>query len=242
MRRLFVSAVMLMVIPGVAHAGGGGVDTSGCAGYAAGATLTMLDSCFSGTAHFAPSGTTVTIRNDGQLPHTLTAVDGSFDTGSVSAGSSARLTVDEPGVYRVFCALHGTAQGEGMAGVLVVGEATPKAMALPMDTSAISDVVAGETDRVIQAIESHQTALRDLNAMDARLLDAVNRLETPQAATAPQFAMVEGEVDPIQLVVLLMVGLAAGLALSSLLSVLRLRIADRSSSLERLQPSVKSQH
>lgn len=187
----------------------------------------MLDSCFSGTAHFAPSGTTITVSNDGQLPHTLTAVDGSFDTGTVEAGSSAELTIDEPGVYQVFCSLHGTAEGDGMAGVLVVGEPTPAAMALPADTSAISEAVAAETDRVVQAVESQQTELRDLNAMDARLLDAVSKLESEEAAPAPQVVTMEGDVDPVQLVVLLIVGLTAGLALSALLTVLRLRIADR---------------
>lgn len=125
MRRLLL-VLVLMVAPGVAHAGGGGVDTSGCAGYSEGTTVSMRDSCFAGTAHFAPSGTPITISNDGVLPHTLTAVDGSFDTGDVGAGQSTELTLTEPGIYRVFCSYHGTAAGEGMAGVVVVGDpATP---------------------------------------------------------------------------------------------------------------------
>lgn len=225
MRRLLIATAILMMVPGVAHAGGGGVDTSGCAGYTEGTTLVMQDSCFSGTTHFAPAGTTLTVSNDGQLPHTLTAVDGSFDTGSVTAASSAELTIDEPGIYRVFCSLHGTAQGEGMAGVLVVGEPTPAAVGLPADTSEITDAMTAETDRVMQAIASHQTELRDLNAMDARLLDAVSQLEGDETAPAPQVVTMEGDVDPLQLVVLLVIGLAAGLALSALLTVIRLRIA-----------------
>lgn len=227
MRRLIVAAVMVMALPGVAWAGGGGVDTSGCAGYSEGTEVGMQDSCFSGTAHFAPSGTTITVSNDGQLPHTLTAVDGSFDTGMVEAGSSAEVSIDEAGVYQVFCSLHGTAQGEGMAGVLVVGEPTPTAMALPPDTSAFTDAVTAESDRVIQAVESQQTELRDLNAMDARLLDAVRQLESTEGTPSPQVVTTEGDVNPVQLVVLLIVGLTAGLALSALLTVLRLRIADR---------------
>lgn len=122
MRRVLVLTVILIAIPAVAHAGGGGVDRSACPGFGEGTTVVMEDSCFAGTAHFVPSGDPVTVENLGQLPHTLTAVDGSFDTGSVAAGSSAELAIDEPGVYRVFCTLHGTAGGEGMAGVLVVGD------------------------------------------------------------------------------------------------------------------------
>lgn len=242
MRRVILAAATLMVIPGVAYAGGGGVDTSGCAGYSEGLAVGMQDSCFSGTAHFAPSGTAITVSNDGQLPHTLTAVDGSFDTGTVSAGSSAELTIDEPGVYQVFCELHGTAQGEGMAGVLVVGEATPAAMTLPADNSQVTDAVTAETDRVMQAIDSQGTALSDLNAADAALLDAVNELEATGAeVTTPQVITVEDEVAPVQLVVLLVVGLAAGIALASLLTVLRLRIADSPSSKPgKLQPTAES--
>lgn len=240
MRRLMVAAVMVMALPAVAWAGGGGVDTTGCAGYSQGPEVAMLDSCFSGTAHFAPGGTTITVSNEGHLPHTLTAVDGSFDTGMVESGSSAEVTIDEPGVYQVFCSLHGTAQGEGMAGVLVVGEPTPAAMALPPDTSAITEAVTAESDRVIQAVESHQTELRDLNAMDARLLDAVSKLEGVDATPAPQVITTEGDVSPVQLVVLLLVGLTAGLALAALLTVLRLRISDGSARLEALRPSVES--
>ncbi|HSM45087.1 MAG TPA: hypothetical protein VK969_08750, partial [Acidimicrobiia bacterium] len=125
--------------------------------------------------------------------------DGSFDTRTVASGGAADLSIDEPGVYRVFCALHGTAEGEGMAGVLVVGEPTPTAIAFQADTGAISETVAAETDRVIQAVES----------------------ATPPVVTF------DGNVEPTQLVVLIMVGLAAGLALAALLTVLRLRIADR---------------
>jgi plastocyanin len=198
MRRLLVAFVAVMVIPGVAWAGGGGVDTSGCAGYSEGHSISMRDSCFAGTAHFAPSGTTITVSNDGGFPHTLTAVDGSFDTGLVEAGATTDLVVDEPGIYRVFCSLHGTAQGEGMAGVLVVGETVPASVAAPAATSAIS----GEA----------------------------------------QVITVSPDVDPVQMIVLLMVGLAAGLALSALLLVLRLRITDGSSrSLERLRPTVESE-
>lgn len=50
--------------------------------------VSMLDSCFSGTAHFAPTETTITISNDGELAHTFTAVDGSFDSGQLQPGET----------------------------------------------------------------------------------------------------------------------------------------------------------
>ena len=212
MRRLLVACVILILMPGVAWAGGGGVNPSACAGYGEGTIVSMQDSCFAGTAHFAPEGTTITISNDGALPHTLTAVDGSFDTGQVAPGSSTELTIDEAGIYRVFCSLHGTAQGEGMAGVLVVGEPALAFAASTADSPAVAGAATG-TDETIRAIEGQRATLA-LNA---------------------------NEVSPLSLVVLLVAGLAAGLALSALLIVMRLRIADGGSSqLERLQPSVES--
>lgn len=217
MRRLLVATAILMVIPAVARAGGGGVDTSGCAGYSEGTEVVMKDSCFAGTAHFAPTDNTITVTNDGQLPHTLTAVDGSFDTGQVTAGSSAQLSVDEPGIYRVFCSLHGTAQGDGMAGVLVVGAAEPASVAAASDTPARSAVVGSDIDEIVPAIDGEASA------------------------PVPQVIAVAGEASPSQLVVLLMVGLATGLGLAALLTVLRIRIADESSGrIGRFEPSVES--
>lgn len=195
MRRLLVVTAILMSIPGVSYAGGGGVDPSACAGFGEGTNLVMQDSCFAGTAHFVPGDGVIIVENDGQLPHTLTAVDGSFDTGSVAAGSSAELVIGEPGIYRVFCTLHGTAQGAGMAGVLVVGDA---------DTALAQSAGPSEAD----------------------LLLALEQLGADGSPNQPQIITLNSEVEPAQLVILLLVGLGVGLALAAMLAVLRLRIAD----------------
>jgi plastocyanin len=159
MRRLLVACVILMLLPGVAWAGGGGVNTSACAGYGEGTVVSMQDSCFAGTAHFAPSGTAITISNDGGLPHTLTAVDGSFDTGQVAPGASKEVTIDEPGIYRVFCSLHGTPQGDGMAGVLVIGEAAAALLPASADPSAVPAAVALDSDeRATLPVDAQESA------------------------------------------------------------------------------------
>lgn len=238
-RALFVFALML--IPGVAYAGGGEIDTSGCPGYSEGTTVSMQDSCFSGVAHFAPSDTTITVTNEGGLPHTLTAVDGSFDTGEVVSGGSAQLTFDEPGIYRIFCAFHGTPAGEGMAGVVVVGEATPAAVAAPMDTGAIQAAVAEGNAVIVDEMQDQRSRLQTLLSNQARVMLGVNELTEaaeepgePSAVPAPMEA-----ADPERTVVLILVGLAAGIALSALLTVLRLGMtSDRKRRLERLEPEV----
>jgi hypothetical protein len=82
----------------------------------------MRDSCFEGTAQFVPAGGTINVFNEGEVPHSLSAVDGSFDTGNLEAGERAEFAVGAAGVIRYYCKLHGTASGEGMAGVIIVGE------------------------------------------------------------------------------------------------------------------------
>jgi hypothetical protein len=69
------------------------------------------------------------VQNEGGVPHSFTAVDGSFDTGLLAPGESAEIPLGADGIVRAFRTLHGTAQGAGMAGVLVVGE--PSASGAP---------------------------------------------------------------------------------------------------------------
>ena len=52
-------------------------------------------------------GTTVTWTNDDTaMPHTVTAVDGSFDSGQLAAGLTFSFTFDKPGEFEYFCTLH----------------------------------------------------------------------------------------------------------------------------------------
>jgi len=80
----------------------------------------MQDMCFEGTAHVVKPGTTVEVTNDGGLDHDIVAVDGSFASGTIESGTTFELTIDNAGVVPFYCTLHGTADGDGMAGVLIV--------------------------------------------------------------------------------------------------------------------------
>jgi len=54
------------------------------------------------------AGTTVTWTNVGQVPHTATAEDETFDTGVLGRGKSGSYTFEEPGTYPYVCTLHPT--------------------------------------------------------------------------------------------------------------------------------------
>jgi len=67
-----------------------------------------------------PAGTTVIWVNDEQAKHTVSADDGSFDSGDQELGVRYTYTFAEPGTYRYFCRYHGDVGGIGMAGTIVV--------------------------------------------------------------------------------------------------------------------------
>jgi len=124
-RRVFVLFVVLaglcLAAPAALAGGGGGGGGGPCRGFGGGADLVLLDNCFDAVAHSVDAGATLRIRNDGELPHTFTAVDGSFDSGVLQPGQSAEIRVGEAGVFGAYCTLHGSPAGGGMAGALVVG-------------------------------------------------------------------------------------------------------------------------
>jgi len=65
-------------------------------------------------------GTTVVWTNTGGTPHTVTADDNSFDSGTLSDGDTFSWTFDEPGEYPYYCRFHGGPGGSGMSGVVIV--------------------------------------------------------------------------------------------------------------------------
>jgi plastocyanin len=69
-------------------------------------------------------GTRVEWPNEGRNPHTVTADDGSFDSRNLAPGHRYELSFPKPGVYRYYCRYHGKPGGLGMAGVILVGDAT----------------------------------------------------------------------------------------------------------------------
>jgi plastocyanin len=57
-------------------------------------------------------GARVTFVNEDKAPHTATARDGRFDTGTLKKGDRKALTLDKPGRYRYTCSFHAFMEGE----------------------------------------------------------------------------------------------------------------------------------
>ena len=74
------------------------------------ATIVIAEFSF-GDPLTVPAGTTVTVMNNDTAPHTLTADDGSFDTGEIEVAGTAEITLDEPGTYTFHCNIHTSMTG-----------------------------------------------------------------------------------------------------------------------------------
>jgi len=85
-------------------------------------TVKIQDSKFIEKELTVKVGTTVTWVMEGNFPHTVTADDGSFDSGQMRNGETFSFTFNEVGVFPYYCSNHGAAGGQGMAGTITVTE------------------------------------------------------------------------------------------------------------------------
>ena len=74
-------------------------------------TVDMGDFFFSPGTVTVDAGETVTWHNSGQAPHTATASDGSFDTGTINSGGSGSHTFNSPGTFSYICTIHPNMHG-----------------------------------------------------------------------------------------------------------------------------------
>jgi plastocyanin len=82
-------------------------DSSGtAAGSTKPGTVTIKDFSFSPDPIQVKAGTKVTVVNADGTKHTLTAANGSFDTGDIAPGTTTSITVKKPGTYKYFCEIH----------------------------------------------------------------------------------------------------------------------------------------
>lgn len=82
--------------------------------------VNLVDNEFEPTELTIKAGTTVIFTNIGNRTHTVTADDGSFDSGRLRSGATFEFTFTDPGEYPFYCEPHGDPGGEGMSGVIIV--------------------------------------------------------------------------------------------------------------------------
>ena len=93
----------------------------------AGVEAEVLDFSFAPPNISIPVGSTVTWRNAGEAPHTVTAEDGSFDSEMIAAGGSWARTFEAAGTFTYLCNFHPEMEGvvEVTAGEVAAPAASP---------------------------------------------------------------------------------------------------------------------
>jgi plastocyanin len=68
--------------------------------------VAIADFAFDPEAVAVDAGTKLTWTNDDEAPHTATADDGSFDTGTLTLDDTGVVALDQPGTYTYYCRFH----------------------------------------------------------------------------------------------------------------------------------------
>ncbi len=81
------------------------------AGKSGGTTITIHNFAFSPAVLNVAVGTKVTVKNADDTDHTVTAINGSFDTKPIHGGKSATFTVSKAGTVKYHCDIHNYMNG-----------------------------------------------------------------------------------------------------------------------------------
>jgi len=88
-------------------------------------------------------GDSVTWTNGDEAPHTATADDGSFDTGTLEQGASGSVTFDTAGSFSYFCAIHPDMMGTVTVAEAGGGEPSPAPSDEPAPSLPPTDALGG---------------------------------------------------------------------------------------------------
>jgi plastocyanin len=114
----WVALVALGIPVALAGCGGGGDQQRRGA-----LDIEMLDNFYKRDLTRVPAGTRVRFSNGGRAVHNAVAVNGVWSTPlTIQSGGAASVTLSKPGVYRFYCTFHGTKDGQGMTGTIIVGD------------------------------------------------------------------------------------------------------------------------
>jgi plastocyanin len=91
-----------------------------------------------GTLRVQP-GTWITWSNDGEDPHTVTAVDGSFDSGNLDPSQGFSWFFADPGTFAYLCTLHPWMTGKVIVDDGVALDSLPAADPTPTSDPAPAD-------------------------------------------------------------------------------------------------------
>jgi plastocyanin len=133
-------------------------------------TVDIVDFAFEPARVELPAGTTVLWTNTGVAPHTVSAEDGSFDSGTLDAGASFEHTFTTPGTYAYLCQVH-----PEMTGTIEIVASEP-AQVEPAAATTTTTTASTPTQGALPGIVLSVTLVGVATALFARVLrGSVNR-------------------------------------------------------------------
>lgn len=147
-------------------------------------------------------GDTVVWTNTGKVPHTVTASDGSWDSGRLEPGKSFSHTFDSPGTVAYYCKPHGSPDGNGMAGtvqVMATGSEAPQAAPAPQQQApAAAPPQPSSAESTLEVsdqpiVDNSVTAARVFAAGDGWLVVHTNTADNKPGPVIGQSMVMAGE-------------------------------------------------
>jgi plastocyanin len=150
----------------------------------------VVDLAFTPADVEVPPGTTVTWHNEGAAMHTVTAGDGSFDSGFLASGATWSRRFDATGTYDYVCSLHPDMAGRVVVGGTPVagGLAEPPASAPPAATPTDS---ASQSTAAVGVVGTPGASFASA-APDPMPASAVSPTDTPPAGDVLRLLLVAG--------------------------------------------------
>lgn len=148
-RRTAVAAIALALLAVSAFAGAASAHVA-----AKDVAVSVIDNAFEPKTITINAGDTIVWTNNGARNHTVTASDGSWDSGRLAPGQTFSRKFDNPGTIAYYCIPHGTPTGQGMAGTIVVqAAATAPAPSAPAPAAQAPAVAGAQPQAATPSVE-----------------------------------------------------------------------------------------
>ena len=110
-QRRFAWPALLAGVVAVAALTAGVLTAAAATAATAGPSITIKDFAFKPTPLRVKAGVKIKIANRDDTAHTFTFDKGAFDTGDISPGKTASVTLKKPGSYKYHCEIHNFMKG-----------------------------------------------------------------------------------------------------------------------------------
>ena len=157
-------------------------------------SVEIKDFAFNPATLTIAAGTTVTWTNNDTTAHTVTAADGSFDSGNLAPGDSFSFTFEDAGTFDYVCSYHPNMQGS----VEVEAGAAPSAAspAPPDGTPAPADDDGGAPSEVSVEIKDFAFNPETLSVAPGTTVTWTNNDTTAHTVTAADGSFDSGNLAP----------------------------------------------